>query len=110
MVCTLEGLAEPRRSDCVQENRCPNAGTLGTGETRSALTAGETRRFNSHESMTLFGHGISLLFPVEVRSSSASQARPGWLHNEPVLLLSTCRYIASRQMPREFWFKEHSEG
>jgi hypothetical protein len=34
--------------------------------------------------MTLFGHGISLLFPVEVRSSSASQARPGWLHNEPV--------------------------
>ena len=59
--------------------------------------------------MTLFGHGISLLFPVKVRSTSASQARPGRLHNEPVVLLSTCRYIASRQMPLEFWYKEHSE-
>lgn len=39
MVCTLEGLAEPQRPDCVQESRCPNAGTLGTEETRSALTA-----------------------------------------------------------------------
>ena len=27
MVCTLEGLAEPQRPDCVQESRCPNAGT-----------------------------------------------------------------------------------
>jgi hypothetical protein len=38
------------------------------------LTCWETGRFNCHESMTLFGHGISLLFPVMVRSSSASQA------------------------------------
>jgi len=27
-----------------------------------------------------------------------------------VLLLSTCRYIESRQMPLEFWYKEHSKG
>lgn len=51
------------------------------------LNCWKTRRFNNRESMTLFGHGIALLFPVKARSSSASQARSGRLHNEPVYYL-----------------------